>query len=61
VRFEGGWVVWDRLRGRVADGIDHAAVLAQQMAAYDNAIPEAGDRDWFGGTSWSTNPPAGPF
>jgi hypothetical protein len=53
LRFASGWIIWDRLRGRVADGIYLAWAYVVPLADWYNAHPDDGDRDWLGGTWWS--------
>ncbi|HEX9413815.1 MAG TPA: hypothetical protein VF916_09965 [Ktedonobacterales bacterium] len=57
IRFAWGWVVWDRFKGRVADGIYTAEAMAREQAAFVNLHPELGDRDWFASTYWSAKTP----
>ncbi|HEX9107368.1 MAG TPA: hypothetical protein VF832_09065 [Longimicrobiales bacterium] len=56
VEFCQSWVIWDRVRGRVADGFYAEWVDLVPLCDYYNANPDEGDRDWLGGTWWSGQP-----
>ena len=47
VEFGDAWMIYDRLRYRVSDGVYMTRSVAEEQCAYQNAYPAEGDRDWY--------------